>query len=127
MPKLKLLQSLFYLAFSQLFIFSINAQTVYHTPYGQKYHRGNCRMVENVSSSITLDKAINNGLDPCKICKPPTLSSLQNVGSNKERGVSNSTEQCRGITRAGARCRHMTSIGNGYCFQHNPDRKIIKP
>ncbi|WP_350028985.1 DUF5763 domain-containing protein [Flavobacterium terrisoli] len=32
------------------------------------------------------------------------------------------TVQCKGTTKKGTRCKHMTSIANGYCFQHNPDR-----
>jgi hypothetical protein len=26
--------------------------------------------------------------------------------------------QCKGITQSGTRCRHVTRIANGYCFQH---------
>ena len=32
------------------------------------------------------------------------------------------TVQCKGMTKKGTRCQHMTRIANGYCFQHNPDK-----
>jgi hypothetical protein len=28
------------------------------------------------------------------------------------------TTQCFGLTKAGTRCKNMTRIANGYCFQH---------
>lgn len=34
----------------------------------------------------------------------------------------NGTVQCKGTTKKGTQCKHMTSIANGYCFQHNPDK-----
>jgi len=76
-------------------------------------------MVNNVSQKITLNEAGKLGLSPCKICKPEmTYSQPQ---TNRPQGQ-NRTVQCKGITKAGNRCKHMTSIANGYCFQHNPDK-----
>jgi len=54
-----------------------------------------------------------------KICKPATTAKSDN---NTPRGTSATTVQCRGITKSGTRCKHMTSLGNGFCFQHNPDK-----
>ncbi|HEX7847852.1 MAG TPA: DUF5763 domain-containing protein [Chitinophagaceae bacterium] len=103
------------LSFSALLI---QAQTVYKTPSGEKYHLGNCRMVKNVSDEISVDKARELGLQPCKICKPANIYSS---GSplNKPQGQ-NDTVQCKGKTKAGTRCKHMTRIANGFCFQHQP-------
>ena len=53
------------------FFYGISAQTVYKTPSGTKYHLANCRMVKNVSSALSLDKALRSGLQPCKICRAP--------------------------------------------------------
>ena len=75
-------------------------------------------MVENVSQAISFDEAAQLGLDPCKICKPEVVKSQGN--SNTAKGT-NLTVQCKGLTKAGTRCKHMTSIANGFCFQHNPD------
>lgn len=37
--------------------------------------------------------------------------------SSKKEGSSTSV-QCKGITKAGARCKNMTTNPNGYCYQH---------
>lgn len=95
---------------------SASAQTVYKTPSGKKYHTAACHMVKNVSEAITLEQARQLGLEPCKICRPD-----MNYGSgNKQAQGQSKTVQCKGITKAGTRCKHMTSIANGYCFQHQP-------
>jgi hypothetical protein len=110
-----------FLSFILFLSFSIHSQSVYKTPSGAKYHIGDCRMVENVSQRITLEKAAELGLLPCKICKPQSFSANGLVSKkNNAQGV-NQTVQCKGKTKKGTRCKHMTSIANGYCFQHNPD------
>ncbi len=98
-----------------------NCQRVYKTPFGKKYHLSTRRMVENVSSELSIAEAFHLGLTPCKICKPPILNVNLQLRSNIPRGERN-TVQRMGITKKGIRCKHMTSIGNGYCFQHNPDK-----
>jgi len=97
---------------------SLKAQTVYKTPSGAKYHTANCHMVKNVSEAISLSTATELGLQPCKICKPASAS--QNLVSSKPQGTGTATTQCSGFTKAGTRCKHMTRIANGYCFQHQP-------
>jgi len=74
-------------------------------------------MVKNVSEEITIQQAIELGLEPCKICNPPTTNAP--LGVKKAQGQNN-TVQCKGLTKAGTRCKHMTSIANGYCYQHQP-------
>lgn len=96
---------------------SISAQSVYKTPSGKKYHLASCRMVENVSEKLTVAEAVARGLEPCKICKPDVAAP--EVDSNKAKGQAQ-TVQCKGITKAGTRCKHMTRIANGYCYQHQP-------
>lgn len=98
---------------------SIHSQDLYKTPSGEKYHLASCRMVKNVSEKITLTQAKALGLEPCKICNPPTSMAF-GTSQNKANGQ-NTTVQCEGITKAGTRCKHMTSIANGFCFQHQPD------
>lgn len=97
----------------------LKAQEVYKTPSGAKYHLGTCRMVNNVSQKISIAEAGRLGLSACKICKPEV--SYSQPQTNKPKGQ-NQTVQCKGITKAGTRCKHMTRIANGYCFQHNPDK-----
>jgi hypothetical protein len=89
--------------------FSVNAQTFYKTPSGKKYHLATCHMVKNVSEAITLNEAKELGLEPCKICKPESISS--ETPTKKAKGQ-DATVQCRGLTKAGTRCKHMTSIAN---------------
>ena len=101
--------------------FCTTAQKVYKTPSGAKYHLSTCRMVDNVSASMTIMEALEAGLLPCKICKPPIVQGLGSSPIDKSKGTSKKYVQCKGITKAGTRCKHRTSIANGYCFQHNPD------
>lgn len=97
---------------------SIKAQTVFKTPSGQKYHLASCRMVRNVSQEITVAEANKMDLEPCKICNPQNIYNGA-PPPHKAQGQ-NSTAQCIGYTKAGNRCKHMTSIANGYCYQHQP-------
>jgi hypothetical protein len=101
-----------------LLSFSLKAQTVYKTPSGEKYHLATCRMVKNVSEQITVSEAKNLGLQPCKICNPQNIYA--SGSSVKKPQGQNTTTQCRGFTKVGTRCKHMTSIANGYCYQHQP-------
>ena len=106
--------------FLLLFSFTASSQTVYKTPSGEKYHLSTCRMVKNVSQELSLNEAMKKGLLPCKICNPPKFAGLNLISQKKAKGESK-TAQCKGNTKAGIRCKHRTSISNGYCFQHNPD------
>jgi hypothetical protein len=98
------------------------AQDVYKTPSGKKYHPAACRMVNNVSEKISITRATDLGLEPCKICHPYPGTNNVMTASHVANGESHNTVQCKGITKNGTRCKHMTSIANGYCFQHNPDK-----
>lgn len=104
-----------------LFAFETEAQKVYKTPFGKRYHLATCHMVENVSAEMEIDKAVELGLTPCKICRPPAIPDTLGFQQNTPRGVKHSV-RCKGMTQRGTRCLHYTSIANGICFQHNPDR-----
>jgi len=97
-----------------------SSQTVFKTPSGAKYHLASCRMVKNVSEEITVEKAIELGLTPCKICNPENIYAGNIPNQHKAQGQ-NISVQCKGVTKSGSRCRHRTSIANGYCFQHQPE------
>ena len=98
---------------------SLNAQSFYKTPSGNKYHLSICRMVKNVSEQITIVKARELGLQGCKKCNPQNIYSGGNI-HNKAQGQ-NVTVKCKGLTKKGTPCKHKTSIGNGYCYQHQPN------
>lgn len=104
---------------------TFNAQSVFKTPSGKKYHLGTCRMLNNVSQEISLSTAVELGLEPCKICNP----GFGNISTNepiKHPSGEKNTVQCKAMTKSGMRCRHMTSIANGYCFQHNPEKNNLQ-
>lgn len=105
------------LLFILFFSVTVKAQAVFKTPSGAKYHLASCRIVKNVSEEIIIARAKEAGLQPCKICHPQTADGDRGPVVHKARGQNNTT-QCRGLTKAGSRCRHMTQIANGYCYQH---------
>lgn len=109
------LSTLFFL-FSFIFV---SSQTVYYTPSGQKYHTENCRMVKKASNKTDLNSALEKGLMACKICQPISTLRISSSGKKKTSGTE-ITVQCKGTIKSGTRCKHKTSIGNGYCFQHQP-------
>ena len=101
-----------------LFSTTVKAQDVYKTPSGAKYHLATCRIMKNVSEQISVNEAAKQGLAACKICAPSlVVGAIQKPKTTQ--GQSN-TVQCSGYTKAGNRCKHMTGIGNGYCYQHQP-------
>ena len=105
--------------------FKTKAQNVYKTPSGKKYHLASCRMVENVSSKLLGKTDISKyHLTPCKICKPPKVKDLgiSYPFINKAVGQSKSVG-CKGVTKKGTRCKHLTKIANGFCYQHTSQNK----
>jgi hypothetical protein len=109
-----------YLLLLTVFLFSTllgKSQADYKTPSGKKYHLATCHMVKNVSAKISLAEAQELGLTACLICKPAGLSPQAFI--KPVQGTS-TTVQCSGLTKAGNRCRHHTSIANGFCYQHQP-------
>lgn len=111
-----------YLIFFVAFVLyiNVNAQDVYKTPSGKKYHLSSCRMVENVSKKLLGNSDISKyNLAPCKICKPPSTNNYVSSSgySNKAVGTSSSV-RCKGYTKKRTRCKHKTRLANGYCYQH---------
>ncbi|MBB4805132.1 hypothetical protein HNP38_000404 [Chryseobacterium defluvii] len=100
----------------------LNGQTVYKTPSGTKYHLSSCGMVKNVSSALDVSKAVEIGLQPCKVCNPPTVNALGIIFKPKKVNGTNRGNRCPAITKEGTRCKRYTKIGNDYCFQHTPDQ-----
>jgi hypothetical protein len=48
----------------------LQAQTVYVTSAGKKYHMKNCTSVKEGKTGIDLAEAKKKGLTPCAVCKP---------------------------------------------------------
>jgi hypothetical protein len=104
-----------------------NAQTVYVTKTGEKYHNDGCRHLRS-KIEISLKKAIELGYGPCGVCRPPTAEA-QNATSpvikkdTKKTTPSNpikksATMQCSARTKSGTRCKRTTDNANGKCWQH---------
>ena len=119
MKRLHKYRLFFFTVFAATIVMPCFSQTVFKTPSGQKYHLASCRVVKNVSQEITLSDAVALGLSPCKICKP-SINYGADLAPHKAQGQ-NHTVQCKGLTKSGSRCKHMTSIANGYCYQHQPN------
>ncbi len=66
--------SLFNIIFFALFYIAINftaqAQTVYVTDGGKKYHMKNCSVVSTGKKGLELSEAKKKGYSACAVCKP---------------------------------------------------------
>ena len=58
-----------------VFYFKINAQTVYITDNGTKYHAKKCRLAKSGKKGITLSEALNIGYEACKNCKADKIGN----------------------------------------------------
>jgi len=102
------------------------AQYVYKTPSGERYHRYTCSSVKNVSEKISLKKAVTvYGLTPCKRCKPPVSSDATSKFDNRNKAVGECTRvRCNGWAKTkNRRCKRGTKMCNGYCFQHQRQKR----
>ncbi|HEX8545963.1 MAG TPA: hypothetical protein VF691_03315, partial [Cytophagaceae bacterium] len=62
---------LFILVFSLLFAIAshlTNAQTVYVTESGKKYHKKNCSIAKEGKKGLELAAAKKQGFEACKVC-----------------------------------------------------------
>ena len=134
---------LFSFVFSFIIGNTIDAQTVYITKTGKKYHKGSCRYLRSSKISISLEDAKAKGYTPCSVCKPPTKVLTENeevktaetikvdttnIIDKKEAVpvVKSVAVQCKGITKSGSRCKRKTTNANGYCWQHQDQAKKKK-
>lgn len=105
-------------------ILGLQAQTVYITKTGAKYHTGSCRYLSHSKIAIDLAAALDRGYEACKICRPGQTAGGTDAEQKKEdREIDTSTKntgssQCTGITQKGSRCKRMTRSANGKCYQH---------
>jgi hypothetical protein len=51
----------------------LQAQTVYVTDNGKKYHAKNCSLVKTGKKGLEMKEAIRQGYTACNICKPDEL------------------------------------------------------
>ncbi len=97
-----------------------NAQTVYVTKSGKKYHSKGCTSLRVSSIPLDLSEAIGR-YSPCKNCNPPTFGASQTGvrGEQKTQSRTASDGRCEAMTKKGARCSRKAQSGSRYCWQHN--------
>lgn len=57
------------------------AQTVYVTETGKKYHAKNCELAKTGKKGITLSEAKKKGYEPCKNCKADAIKTEETKGA----------------------------------------------
>lgn len=124
----KLLYGFLFTAFLLLEV-QLQAQTVYVTKTGGKYHKESCRYSKTGWSS-GLAAAKKKGLTACLVCKPsstetgeskplPLSSGSSKTEPTKEtKSIQTYSSQCRATTKAGIRCSRKSADGSSYCWQH---------
>lgn len=78
--------------FLLLSVSKLNAQTVYITESGKKYHAKNCSIAKTGKKGIELSEAIKQGYEPCKVCKADAIKPKEKVSDNKKNKTATSTK-----------------------------------
>lgn len=113
------------------------AQTVYITKSGSKYHRGSCQYLRKSKFEISMKEAVARGYDACSVCEPgspareqkskPVVDPGQTKSNSRDDTKNTPTSkpkeevksrQCSATTKAGSRCKRMTTNASGKCYQH---------
>jgi hypothetical protein len=122
----------------------VEAQTVYVTKTGKKYHDTYCQYLSHSKVEIELSKARQLGYTACSICSPPTEADTEdddtaeaddatpaqeeaedtNTPARSAKPArttpakkSTASSQCSALTKAGTRCKRAAGAG-GRCWQH---------
>lgn len=121
------MKGMFLISFFLCLSISAFAQMVYKTPSGEKYHTATWRYVKNVSESMSVEQAKKRGLSPCSQCKPSSGSNASTksngslgIKSGEAKGANAVSTQCKGTTKAGARCKHRTKMSMVIAINMNP-------
>lgn len=116
---------LFFLISFSLMSFSseAEAQTVFVTKTGKKYHRESCRYAKTGWAS-SLVEAKKRGLTACLVCKPSTTETKTTSSNSlksktpETKSTQNTSFQCIAKTKAGSRCSRNAASGSKFCWQH---------
>ena len=107
-----------------VFTFCIaNAQTVYITKTGAKYHKETCSYLKYSKIAISLKDAQDQGYTACKVCKPASgVTKTEELKTESSQEKPNqkleATVRCSATTQGGTQCKRMTSDPSGKCWQH---------
>ncbi|MBN7817788.1 hypothetical protein [Algoriphagus pacificus] len=116
--QLLLFTALFFLAFQ------LQAQTVYITKTGAKFHKETCRYAKT-GWAATLTEAKKRGLTACLVCKPSATENKSTTptpaksNTLETKTTQNTSSQCIATTKAGSRCSRKAASGSKYCWQHD--------
>jgi hypothetical protein len=81
-------KTLFSIIFSVLIYvaitFSAQAQTVYVTDGGKKYHMKNCSVVSKGKKGLELNEAQKKGYSSCNVCKPDEKKNIADDPKKKK-------------------------------------------
>jgi hypothetical protein len=98
------MKKLFAIAFFVGVAATAQAQTVYASEKGSKYHTADCNLSGD-AVDIKLADAKKKGKGACGVCKP-------------DDHLKDNTKQCTGKTADKTRCKRMTASKSGKCYQH---------
>lgn len=73
------------LLFITLCFTKLNAQTVYITETGKKYHAKNCSIAKTGKKGIPLQEARKAGYEPCKACKADEIAATEEKKKAKDK------------------------------------------
>lgn len=110
------------------------AEKVYVTKTGEKYHRESCRSLAKSKIEMTLKQAAAR-YGPCKNCQPPTLAvSTKPEGTQAvtttptaaaavpavaaPKSAPATSGRCQATTKRGTQCSRNAQAGRNYCWQH---------
>jgi hypothetical protein len=109
------------------------AEKVYVTRTGAKYHRGTCSSLRSSKIEMPLAEAAAR-YGPCAICRPPVPSTSAPqqpaakpapIESAVERPATPTATQpaarstrCQATTKKGTQCSRNAQAGSSYCWQH---------
>ena len=102
------------------------AEKVYVTKTGSKYHRASCSSLSRSKIEMSLAQAAAR-YGACKNCKPPVLKTAPVTAaavapSAKSPAVERAAPvvggRCQATTKKGTQCSRKAQAGRSYCWQH---------
>jgi hypothetical protein len=101
------------------------AENVYVTKTGAKYHRASCSSLSKSKIEMPLAVAAAS-YGACKNCRPPVpgptparaAAFAQPKSQPNERARPATAARCQGTTKKGTQCSRKAQAGRSYCWQH---------
>jgi hypothetical protein len=107
------------------------AEKVYVTRTGEKYHRGSCTSLRSSKIEMSLAEAAAR-YGACKVCRPPVPAVPSQPAAVEQRPSSPASAapapaspapaqrstRCQATTKKGTQCSRSAQAGRSYCWQH---------